>query len=60
MITTEYPVPCKLLFTLCILMDLPMHIDTICMELSILYLKGSQVDFFPNCGVFLSLRVVLN
>ena len=30
--------------TLCILMDFPIHIDTISMELCILYLKGSQVE----------------
>ena len=31
--------------TLCILMDSPINIDTISMELPIVYLKGSQVEF---------------
>ena len=30
--------------TLCILMDFPIHIDTLGMGLPILYFKGSQVD----------------
>ena len=35
--------------TLCILMDCPIHIDTISMELPIVYFKGSQVDLiFAN------------
>ena len=32
-------------FNLFILMDFPIHVDTISMDLSILYLKGSQVEF---------------
>ena len=31
--------------TLRILMDFPIHIDTISMGLSIVYFKGSQVEF---------------
>ena len=30
--------------TLCILMDFPIHIDTISMGLPIVYFKGSRVD----------------
>ena len=37
----------------------PIYIDTISMGLSILYFKGSQVEFFLNYSVFLSLKVVL-
>ena len=59
MITTEYPAPCKLLLTLCILMDFPMHIDTICVKLSNLYSNGSLVDFLNN-GVVLSLWIMLH
>ena len=43
--------------TLCILIGLPSHIDTISMGLSIVYFKGSQ-NFLKN-DVFLSLKVVL-
>ena len=32
--------------TLCILMDFPIHIDTISTGLSIVYFKGSQVKIF--------------
>ena len=39
-------------------MDFPIHIDTICMGLPIVYLKGSQVEFL-NYDVFLSLKVIL-
>ena len=35
---------CFLYLTLCILMDFPIHIDTISMGLPIIYFKGSQVD----------------
>ena len=38
-------------------MDYPIHIDTISMELSILYLKGLPVKFLQN-DVFLSLKNV--
>ena len=31
--------------TLCILIDFPIHIDKISMGLTIVYLKGSQVEF---------------
>ena len=31
--------------TLCILMDFPIHIVTICMGLPIVYFKGVQVEF---------------
>ena len=34
-------------------------IDTISMELSIAYFKGSQADFFLNHYAFLSLQVIL-
>ena len=34
-----------LVLTLCILMDDPIHIDTISMAMSIMYFKGSQVEF---------------
>ena len=44
--------------TLCILMDFPIHIDTISIGLPILYVKGSQIGFFNN-GVFQSLKVNL-
>ena len=40
--------------TLCILMEFPIHIDTVSMGLPILYFKGSQVDFL-NYDVCLSL-----
>ena len=40
--------------TLCILMDFPIHIDTISMELPILYFYGSQVEVYK-----LPLKVVL-
>ena len=33
------------ILTLCILMDLPIHIDTISMGLPIVFFKGSQVEF---------------
>ena len=42
--------------TICILMDFPIHIDTINMGLSILWFKGSQVE--GSKSVFLSLNVV--
>ena len=49
--------------TCCILMDFPIHIDTISMGLPIVYLKGSQVDcsklHLYDVQVFLSLKVVL-
>ena len=38
-------------------MDLPIHIATINMDLSILYFKGSQVKFH-NINIFLSLNIV--
>ena len=38
-------------------MDYPIHIDTICMELSILYFKGLQVKLSIN-DVLLSLTIV--
>ena len=31
--------------TLCIMMDFPIHIDTISMRLPFMYFKGSQVEF---------------
>ena len=31
--------------TICILVDFPIHIDTISMTLPIVYLKGSQIEF---------------
>ena len=34
----------NMILTLCIRIDLPIHIDTISMGLSILYFKGSQVE----------------
>ena len=43
--------------TLCILMDFPIHIDTISIGLSIVYFKGSKVEFSNVCE-FLSLKVV--
>ena len=50
---------CKLAYIiLCILLDFPIHIDTISMGLSIAYFKGSLVDFL-NYNVFLSLMIVL-
>ena len=45
----------------CILIEFPIHIDTISMGLPIVYFKGSQVEFsklLSTC-VFLSLKVVL-
>ena len=39
-------------------MDFLLHIDTISMELPIVYFKGSQEEFL-NHDVFLSLKVVL-
>ena len=39
-------------------MDILINIDTISMVLSIVYFKGSQVEF-SNYDVFLSLKVVL-
>ena len=42
-----------------ILMELPIHYDTISIGLSILLFKGSQVEIFVNYGVFLSLNSVL-
>ena len=44
--------------TLRILIDFPIHIDTICMGLPIVYFKGSQVEFLMY-DVFCSLKVVL-
>ena len=44
--------------TLRILMDFPIHIDTISMGLPIVYFKGSQVEF-SNVYVFRSLKVVI-
>ena len=32
-------------FTLCIMVDFPIHIDKLSMELSIVFFKGSQVEF---------------
>ena len=43
--------------TLCILMDFPIHIATICLRLPIVYFKRSQVEFW-NYEVLLSLKVV--
>ena len=43
------------LSTLCILMDFPIHIDTVSMSLPIVYNKGTQVEYFLNYDVFLSL-----
>ena len=43
--------------SLFILLDYPIHIDTISMELSILYLKGFSVQISIN-GIFLSLKIV--
>ena len=40
-------------------MELPIHYDTLSMGLSILHFKGSQVEFFLNHGVYLSLKFVL-
>ena len=37
-------------------MDFPIHIYTICMDLSILYFKGSQVEIF---NTFLCLKMIL-
>ena len=39
-----------------ILMDYPIHISTISMELFILYFKGSQVEIF-KFSLFLSLKI---
>ena len=36
------------ILTLCILMDFPMHIDTISMGLLIVYLEGLQVEFYKE------------
>ena len=44
--------------TLCVLMDFPIHINTINMGLLIMYFKGLQVEF--SYDVFLSLNIVLN
>ena len=44
------------LLTLCILMDFPIHIDTISMGLPIVHFKGSQVEFY---NAILSLKVIL-
>ena len=41
--------------TLCIMMDFPIHIDTISIGLSIVYFKGSQVEFSPSLKVVLIL-----
>ena len=38
-------------------MDFPIYIDTISIELPIVYFKGSQVNFL-NYDVFLSLKIV--
>ena len=38
-------------------MDFPIHVDTICMGLPIVYFKGSRVAIYNY--VFLSLRLVL-
>ena len=38
--------------TLCILMDLTIQIDTICMGLSIVYFKGPQVEFSKTMVYF--------
>ena len=35
----------KVVLTLCILMDFPIHLDTISMGLPIVYFKGSRVEF---------------
>ena len=40
-------------------MDLPIHIDTINMEMLILYFKGSYVEISFNYDIFLFLRVVI-
>ena len=39
-------------------MDFPIHSDTICLGLPVVYFKRSQVEFL-NFQVFLSLKVVL-
>ena len=44
--------------TLCILMDFPIHIDTISMGQPIVYFKESQVVFSLNYDVFLSLKAL--
>ena len=36
---------------LCILMDFPIQINAIRMELSIIYFKGSQVEMFKEGGI---------
>ena len=41
-------------------MDFPIHIDAISMGLTILYFKGSQIEFLKKYDVFLPLEVVLN
>ena len=48
----------NVILTLCILIDFPIHIDTIKMRLTIVFFKGLQVDFL-NYDVFLSLKFVL-
>ena len=46
------------MLTLCVLMDFPIHIDSMIMGLPIVYVKGSQF-FFQNFDVFLFLKLVL-
>ena len=40
-------------------MDYPIHIDTICMELSILYFKGLPVKLFINDVLSLTIVFIL-
>ena len=44
--------------TLCILMDFPIHIDAISMDLLSVHFNGVTSRFFNEC-LFLSLEVVL-
>ena len=52
----------NLMLTLFILIEYPMQVDTIIMELSILYFKRSPIKKFFKmmCNVFLSLKIVLS
>ena len=43
----------------CILIDFPIHIDTISMGLLIMYSKGPLVELFSKFDIFLSLKIVL-
>ena len=56
----KYNIHSQLLFdllTLFILIDYPKRIDTISMELSILYFKGGQSKFLQY-NVFLSMKII--